>query len=70
MVRFIPADRLLIETDAPYLTPSPQRNQYRRNEPAFVREVLLTLAKERMESPQVLAEQIWTNTGALFHINA
>lgn len=32
MIPSIPSDRLLVETDAPYLTPSPQRNKIRRNE--------------------------------------
>ena len=37
LVHLIPADRLLIETDAPYLTPAPEKNHTRRNEPAFVK---------------------------------
>ncbi len=40
-----PADRLLVETDAPYLAPVPHRG--RRNEPAFLREVAATLAQAR-----------------------
>ena len=40
MVPQIPLNRLLVETDAPYLTPTPERNKFRRNEPAFVRTVL------------------------------
>jgi TatD DNase family protein len=69
MIPSIPADRLLIETDAPYLTPTPQRNKFRRNEPAFVREVLLKVATVRKEDPKVLAEQIWNNTCRLFRID-
>jgi TatD DNase family protein len=66
MVRRIPAHRLVVETDAPYLTPSPQRNKFRRNEPAFVRTVLLKLAQVRQEDPEQLAAAIWSNTCALF----
>jgi TatD DNase family protein len=69
MIASIPADRLLVETDAPYLTPTPQRNKYRRNEPAFVREVLLKVAEVRKDDPAALAEQIWNNTCRLFRID-
>jgi TatD DNase family protein len=68
LVRLVPEDRLLVETDAPYLTPAPERNRHRRNEPAFVRAVLLKLAEARGQEPAVLAETIWANTCRLFGI--
>lgn len=68
MLPGIPANRLLVETDAPYLTPTPQRNKHRRNEPSFVRQVLLKVAEVRDEDPEVTAEQIWENTCQLFRI--
>ena len=66
MVRRIPAERLLVETDAPYLTPAPERNKNRRNEPSFVRSVLLKLAEVRGEAPEELAAVVWANTCRLF----
>ena len=66
LVRRIPAERLVVETDAPYLTPTPQRNKHRRNEPAFVRTVLLKLAQVREEAPEQLASTIWDNTCRLY----
>ncbi len=66
MIPSIPDDRLLVETDAPYLTPTPERNKHRRNEPAFVRTVLLKLAEVRGQDPEKMAEIAWNNTCRLF----
>lgn len=70
LVRHIPDDRLLVETDAPYLIPAPQRNKCRRNEPAFVRSVLLKLAEIRNLPPQALSGIVWENTCRLFRLQA
>lgn len=67
-VRQIPADRLLIETDAPYLTPVPEKKRYRRNEPAFVASVLTALAQARGDEPATLAATVWANTVRLFNL--
>lgn len=69
MLPRIPTHRLLVETDAPYLTPTPERNRHRRNEPAFVRTVLLKVAEVRGEAPEELAPVIWDNTCRLFEID-
>jgi TatD DNase family protein len=66
----IPPDRLLVETDAPYLSPEPERRRFRRNEPAFVRSVLLTLAEVRHEDPEELARTVFANTCRLYRIEA
>jgi TatD DNase family protein len=68
LVSQIPADRLLIETDAPFLTPAPEKNRTRRNEPAFVKSVLLKLAHIREETPEALASDLWLNTCRLYNI--
>ena len=60
----VPADRLLAETDSPYLAPQPVRGQ--RNEPAHVMHTLATLADARGEDPTALAGRIEANAAQLF----
>jgi TatD DNase family protein len=59
LVRAVPADRLLVETDSPYLAPVPKRG--RRNEPAFVRYVIERVAEMRDESLDGVAEATYLN---------
>jgi TatD DNase family protein len=54
LVRSVPEDRLLIETDSPYLAPVPRRG--RRNEPAFVAHVAEAVAVHRGVAPEYIAE--------------
>lgn len=68
-VRRIPAQRLLVETDAPYLTPAPERNKHKTNEPAFTRSVLLKIAEVCGYDPESLSEIIWQNTVKLFKLS-
>jgi TatD DNase family protein len=60
----VPADRLLVETDSPYLAPQPLRG--RPNEPANVVHTLRTLAATRHEDPDELAATIDENARAAF----
>ncbi len=59
-----PSDRLLVETDAPYLAPVPHRG--RRNEPAFVREVTEALARARGQSFADVARLTTENAHRVF----
>lgn len=70
LAAFIPSDRLLVETDAPYLVPAPEKNHHRRNEPAFVKSVMLKLAAVRQDDSDQLSETIWDNTCRLYGIEA
>ena len=64
VARRVPADRLLVETDAPYLSPVPMRGK--RNEPSFVRYTAEFLARLRGESAEVLSEETTKNFFRLF----
>jgi TatD DNase family protein len=59
-----PADRLMVETDCPYLTPEPNRGK--RNEPAYVRYTAEAVAKARGVSLEELAELTTRNAETLF----
>lgn len=64
LLRLVPGDRLLVESDAPYLAPVPNRG--RRNEPAWVGLTLARLAKARDIDVDSLGEQVIGNAGRLF----
>jgi TatD DNase family protein len=62
--RAVPADRLLVETDSPYLSPQPRRG--RPNEPANVVHTAAALAEVRGADPAALAAQLDANAAAAF----
>ncbi len=69
LVKYVPLDRLLIETDCPYVAPVPYRG--RRNEPAYVEEVAKKVAELKKISLEVVAEKTTDNWLKLFggHLN-
>ena len=66
IARWVPLDRLLIETDAPFLAPVPKRG--RRNEPAYVRFVAETLAEVRGVGVDEIAGAVSDNARTLFRL--
>lgn len=66
VAKAVPLDRLLVETDSPYLTPQPFRGK--RNEPAYVRLVAEEIANLRDISLAELAEATTANVRRLFNI--
>jgi TatD DNase family protein len=62
----VPADRILVETDSPYLSPHPLRGK--RNEPANVVHTAACLAEVRGQSAESFAAQTTANARALFRL--
>jgi len=63
----VPLERLLVETDCPYLTPEPYRG--RRNQPAYVRYVVEAVARTRRVSAEAVAQATADNVRRLFSIS-
>lgn len=67
LVRQLPLEKLLVETDCPYLTPHPHRGK--RNEPAYVKLVAQEIARIKRLSLEEVARIISDNAQALFALN-
>jgi TatD DNase family protein len=64
LLRLVPDERVLVESDAPYLTPVPHRGQ--RNEPAWVSFSVARLAAARGVDPATLGDQVSANARRFF----
>jgi TatD DNase family protein len=71
LVREIPRERLLVETDAPYLAPRDLKPQprARRNEPAFLPHIVRTIARALGRPPEEVARETSSNAQSLFGIH-
>jgi TatD DNase family protein len=65
IARDMPADRLLVETDSPYLAPAPYRGK--RNEPGYIAHTAAVLAEVRGLTPEAMAESTTENFRRLFN---
>ncbi|MDE1162521.1 MAG: TatD family hydrolase [Acidobacteriaceae bacterium] len=70
VARWAPADRILVETDAPFLTPVPMRGKTPQNEPAHTAHTARFLAELRNTTPEAIAEQTTANFRTLFPTTA
>ena len=66
LLRYVPEDRLLLETDSPYLAPVPFRGQ--TNTPVLIEYVYNFIAQARNTSPQELSDLVDTNIKTLFKL--
>lgn len=68
LVKLIPIDKLMIETDAPFLVPRNMSIKTNRNEPAYLRHILNDIAKCMGKSPDELAKAVTLNTKEFFNL--
>lgn len=67
VARFVPIDRLLVETDSPYMTPVPNRGK--RNDSGYINDIIIMIAEIRNTTPTVVAEATAMNADRLFGLN-
>lgn len=66
VIAHAPADKIMIETDCPYLAPQGHRGE--RNEPAYLREILKTIAQAKKVPSDKIEQQIEKNTRVFFSL--
>jgi TatD DNase family protein len=66
VIKFIPDDSIMSETDSPFVAPVPHRGK--RNEPVFVKEVVARMAQIRGESEEEMAKKLLQNARNLFSL--
>ena len=62
----MPIERMVVETDGPFLTPTPHRGK--RNEPSYIPLIVERLASLRGLSPEAIAAHTTANAGRLFQL--
>ena len=66
-VQKIPLDNILVETDSPYLTPTPHRGK-EENEPMYVKHVIDKICELREENDELIIQALLTNSKKVFHL--
>jgi TatD DNase family protein len=66
--RSLPLNRILVETDAPYLVPQVLRDSFTVNEPAFTRHIMDFLKTLRSEPAEVVERTVWDNSNRFFNV--
>lgn len=66
--RVLPLNRILVETDAPFLVPQMLRDRFAVNEPAFTRHIMDFLKALRSEPAEVVEQCVWENSNRFFGI--